>query len=145
MDEDVTIRAITIGASVLIAIATISAVLTYYNSAKEMVRRIGSGTDIAGLYEQGIEETLLKGTITGTEVKNLLNYFNGRDDVSIMVKNILIAANDDGQNTEEKNASSYADYRDDYDEIIKFILPNSTYTLSHSMSGGILEIKISGS
>ena len=39
--DDVAIRAITIGASVLIALITISAVLTYYTAAKDMVRQIG--------------------------------------------------------------------------------------------------------
>ncbi len=143
MDEDVTIRAITIGASVLIAIATISAVLTYYNSAKEMVRRIGSGTDIAGLYEKGIEETLLKGTVTGTEVKNLLNYFYGRNDVKINVINIVVTKNNAAQETEKISKNDIDE--DTNDEIIKFILPNSKYEPKHSMENGILTITIEGS
>lgn len=81
--EDITTRAIIIGVSVLIAVATISSVMTYYSTAQDMVRRIGSGTDIAGLYDKGIENILLKNKATGIEVKNLYNYFTEEKNAEI--------------------------------------------------------------
>ena len=91
---DSAIRAITIGVGVIIAIATISAVMTYYNTAKQAVTEIGTGTDIAALYEEGITKTLLKTNITGTDVKNLLDYFGERNDVNkIDVKKIKLQKN----------------------------------------------------
>lgn len=96
MDESTPIRAIVIGVSVLIGIATISAVLMYYNTAKQMASNVGRGQDFASNYEQNIKDILLKGSytvsgnnyITGTDVKNLLNYFYNDESVEITVQNI---------------------------------------------------------
>ena len=82
--EDVSVRAITIGVGVIVALVTITAVLTYYNTAKDTVRQIGSGTDIAGLYEKSIEDILLKSNLSGTDVINLLNYSKDRDDLVVI-------------------------------------------------------------
>mgnify|MGYP007097042847 CR=1 FL=1 len=43
MDESAPIRAIVIGVSTLLAVATISAVLMYYNTAKQMASNVGRG------------------------------------------------------------------------------------------------------
>ena len=140
--EDVTVRAITIGVGVLVSIITITAVLTYYNTAKDAVREIGSGVDIAGLYDKSIEDILLKKTVTGTDVKNILDYFSGRNDVIINGIGLQIYDNNGGikeissfnlqetTNTANKN------------EIIKFILPNSIYNLGTNLNNGINTITI---
>lgn len=96
MDESNPIRAIVIGVSVLIGIATISAVLMYYNTAKQMASNVGRGQDFASNYEQSIQDILLKGSytvsgdnyITGTDVKNLLNYFYNNENVEVTVQSI---------------------------------------------------------
>ena len=83
MDESAPIRAIVIGVSTLLAVATISAVLMYYNTAKQMASNVGRGQDFAANYDQSIQDILTAGTynvsgtnyITGADVKNLLNYF----------------------------------------------------------------------
>ena len=46
MDESAPIRAIVIGVSTLLAVATISAVLMYYNSAKQLASNVGRGQDL---------------------------------------------------------------------------------------------------
>ncbi len=147
--EDVTTRAITIGVGVLISIVTITAVLTYYNTAKDAVREIGSGVDIAGLYDKSIEDILLKKEVTGTDVKNILDYFAGRDDVIINVNKIKLFKNDTSGSIE----STYSLYnlqkndvtsKSNREKIIKFILPNSIYTQSYSLSGGKNTISING-
>lgn len=96
MDESAPIRAIVIGVSVLLAMATISGVLMYYNTAKQMASNVGRGQDFAANYEQSIQDILLSGTssvagtndITGADVKNLLNYFYADDTVNIKITGV---------------------------------------------------------
>lgn len=97
MDESAPIRAIVIGVSVLLAMATISGVLMYYNTAKQMASNVGRGQDFAANYEQSIQDILLTGTpnvtgnnnyITGADVKNLLNYFYADDTVNIKITGV---------------------------------------------------------
>ena len=94
MDESAPIRAIVIGVSTLLAITTISGVLMYYNTAKQMASNIGRGQDFATEYEQSIQDVLLTGTsnnvsgnsyIKGADVKNLLNYFYDDQNVNIKI------------------------------------------------------------
>ena len=95
MDESAPIRAIVIGVSTLLAVATISAVLMYYNTAKQMASNVGRGQDFAANYEQSIQDILTAGTynvsgtnyITGSDVKNLLSYFYNSETVRIDVTN----------------------------------------------------------
>lgn len=96
MDESAPIRAIVIGVSTLLAVATISAVLMYYNTAKQMASNVGRGQDFAANYDQSIQDILTAGTynvsgnnyITGADVKNLLNYFYDNEEVRIDVIDI---------------------------------------------------------
>ena len=76
MDESAPIRAIVIGVSVLLAIATISGVLMYYNTAKQMASNVGRGQDFAANYEQSIQDILLTGSpnVTGNN-----SYITGAD------------------------------------------------------------------
>lgn len=98
MDESAPIRAIVIGVSTLLAVATISAVLMYYNTAKQMASNVGRGQDFAANYEQSIQDILTAGTynvsgdnyITGADVKNLLNYFSNSETMKIKVYNIKV-------------------------------------------------------
>lgn len=93
MDESAPIRAIVIGVSTLLAVATISAVLMYYNTAKQMASNVGRGQDFAANYEQSIQDILTKAEyvvsgpnyniILGSDVKNLLNYFYDDNSVDI--------------------------------------------------------------
>ena len=98
MDESAPIRAIVIGVSTLLAVATISAVLMYYNTAKQMASNVGRGQDFAANYDQSIQDILFTGSynvtgnsyITGTDVKNLLNYFSNSETMKIKVYNIKV-------------------------------------------------------
>lgn len=149
--EDITTRAITIGVSVLIAVATISAVMTYYSTAQEAVRRIGSGTDIAGLYEQGIEDTLLKNKVTGVEVKNLINYFSNRGDAVINFSNVALlnsafptSAEDSYQTFIIENANNIISDSDNKEKYLKILIPSAEYTIFYEINEGIINIQISG-
>ena len=119
--EDVSVRAITIGVGVILALITISAVFTYYNTAKQAVRDLGFATDIAGLYEKSIRDILLKDTIRGNDVKNILNYFSLEPSVTIYLSNSKILEGNGIINT------TYSG--NDYEKVIKCILPNTEYEL----------------
>lgn len=124
--EDVSVRAITIGVGVLLAIITMSAVFSYYNTAKQAVRDIGAGTDIAGLYEKSVRDVLVKAengataTITGTDVKNLLYYAETNNDLNITLNNVNVY-----DNTENKIKQS-----SDSKTVLKTILPNGKYKIN---------------
>lgn len=120
--EDVSVRAITIGVGVLLAIVTISAVFMYYNTAKQTVRDIGAGTDIAGLYEKSVRDILIKNELTGTDVKNLLYYAETNSDLKIELKNVTVYNN----STESVGTST------DKNTVIKTILPNGKYKITGS-------------
>lgn len=126
--EDVSVRAITIGVGVLLAIITMSAVFSYYNTAKQAVRDIGAGTDIAGLYEKSVRDVLVKAevgsaTITGTDVKNLLYYAQTNNDLSITLSPINVYDNAGGITTS-----------DNKNTVLKTILPNGKYKINGTNS-----------
>ena len=122
--EDVSVRAITIGVGVLLAIVTISAVFMYYNTAKQTVRDIGAGTDRAGLYEKSVRDILIKNELTGTDVKNLLYYAETNSDLKIKLEDVTVYNN----STESVGTSSYKN------TVIKTILPNGKYKIEGSNS-----------
>lgn len=146
--EDITTRAITIGVSVLIAVATISAVMTYYSTAQEAVRKVGSGTDIAGLYEQGIEDILLKSQVTGVEVKNLINYFESKSGAIINFSGTYFDENgsiQDASGTSVKYdfSATLGNSNPQYD-IRNGLIPSAKYDISYNLKNGILNIDVSG-
>jgi len=96
LDESNAIRAITIGVSTFIAIATISAVLMYYNTAKATVQEIGTGPDIYNNYATYIKDLLIKpnnSTISGTDAINIINYLYNDDLVTVNVSKIKLIDN----------------------------------------------------
>lgn len=83
--ESNAMKAITIGAGVLIAVATISLVMTYYNTAKEGMSQIGTGTNVYEEYEKSIRDILTKTNIYGTDLTNLYNYFGNNPSIKIEI------------------------------------------------------------
>lgn len=152
MDESAPIRAIVIGVSTLLAVATISAVLMYYNTAKQMASNVGRGQDFAGNYEQSIQDILRTGSynvgnisyITGADVKNLLNYFHGNDNVCITINGVKVIKGHDENSyipqidTTKKDYNVYT-YHDDYLEAIKTISDNQRFVISRYEENAYLE------
>lgn len=100
MDDDATTRAIMIGAGLLVAIVTISLVLTYYNSARAAARAAGTGVDYDIRYRNDIEITLEKAgnvnaNVSAQEIINLIYYFQNNQTVDINLSN-LRTVNSDG-------------------------------------------------
>ena len=131
MDESAPIRAIVIGVSTLLAVATISAVLMYYNSAKQLASNVGRGQDFAANYEQSIQDLLVSGTenvtgnsyITGADVKNLINYFYDKDDVEVNIR-VMRVINVYEEN-KSKAAATYSKFNINHDEAsYKYVMNN---------------------
>lgn len=90
MEEDLSVRAILIGVGVLIAIATITVIIAYYSSAKEVAQEIGTGANYDVRYRQDIETTLIKTVISGQELINMINYFKDNRLVHIDINNMKV-------------------------------------------------------
>ena len=140
--EDVSIRAITIGVSVFVAIATISAVMMYYNSAKNMVQEVGYGVDFANVEDQGIREILSKQKVSGVEVRNIISYFSYKDEVTI---NINCKACEENNTSNMRSSNIYqwpvADKSiENITQINRKIIPNYTYTLNYDASTDTITI-----
>lgn len=143
MDESAPIRAIVIGVSVLLAIATISAVLMYYNTAKQMASNVGRGQDFAGNYEQSIQDILEKGTynvsgteyITGADVKNLLNYFYNNENVEVNVITANFVVKYEGYipiaGYYQSSLLTYyqANLNENYDIVMKVLIDNQKFII----------------
>lgn len=147
MDESTPLRALTIGVSVFMAIATITAVMVYYNTAKSAAGVAVSGSsDIAESYREDIEESLLyKSEITGTEVINIINYFRNDVNVQVNVSKIRFVqkANETGLTCTKSDdkyictALEQTNINNTTDEkklslTLKRILPNQSFSISTS-------------
>lgn len=154
MDESAPMRALTIGVSVFMAIATITAVMIYYNTAKSTAGVVGSrSVDIDASYRQDIEDSLFyKTEITGTEVINILNYFRGNNLYSINVGNIKYIKYDNDLQGCSNDVCTFTSLDninndlDNLDKVLKRILPNQKFSVSVSdaNSEGIRVITITG-
>lgn len=143
MDEGIAMRAVTIGVSVFIAIATMTAVMTYYNTAKQVVLSIGAGTDVSGLYTKSIESTLLKHTASGSDVKNLLNYFYNSKAANINISMDLFT----NGNTPVTKRVAYSNINNAgdaiFNSVVKYIMPNQKFSITYSYDDyGILVVAV---
>lgn len=157
MDESAPMKAIMIGAGLFITIVTITAVLNYYATAKEMVQSIGTGVDYLQEYSDYIQSILLKAntdaTITGTEVKNLLNYFYHNERVTIRIGNARPLYKEDGSQVTKNdhiiravvdNVNNLQNNNDNvFNEFQKKIVPAQEFTISKAENNG-LEIILTG-
>lgn len=148
MHEDSAVRAITIGASIFITLATISLVLMYYNTAKSSVQKIGTGVNVEESYRNDIEETLSKPTMSGTEFKNLVNYFYKRTDVNITITTFRVFKNDGTIETLNNTSGTYTNINNPssgaqqaaFDNIIKNIVPNQLLRLEKTGNNFVLQV-----
>ena len=82
MDENAS-KAVFIGASVLVAIITITLILNFYRSAKE-VGDVANRYDIS-TSDKYVNEIVRKTEISGLELRYLLNYYAESDEVEVKV------------------------------------------------------------
>ena len=150
MDESSAMRAIMIGASVFVAIATITAVLTYYNTSKDLVQSIGTGTNFGEEYSSYVENVLLKtegnSYITGTDVKNLLNYFYKADKAEINISSVIPLYSDTDEDLSSTTLSGNNVNHDEdlYVLLSSKIVSNQKFKINKSNENGKLIINIDG-
>ena len=154
MDESAPMRAIMIGASVFVTIATITGVLAYYSSAKDLVNVIGTGTDIGSEYANYVENILLKTEdnveIRGTDVINLLNYFymdeKAKIDVTYIRQDHSFEEYTNVDTSDKQTViKSYNTNLDEklYNQAINLIVPTQKFTMKKSTNNDVLVVEIS--
>lgn len=147
MSNETVFRFLTIGTSVFIALATFSAVIMYYNTAKEAVSNL-TATDIASNYNDNIKNILYKEEITGEEVKTILRYFFEDRDVSVKIQDYYAFDIDNGYVTvfiTESNRTNFNwNYNSEYEELMKNIIPNQKFDtdLTYDESNNILYLEL---
>ncbi|MEG1989680.1 MAG: hypothetical protein RR144_02965 [Clostridia bacterium] len=135
MDDDIVIRALTIGASVFITLATVTAVMMYYNTARLSVVEIGTGTNIEKEYREDIKNVIYKSEITGSELKNVLQYFYMDKGVNICLdmyysyhengKQISYIKVDERQNINLNSTKTF-------ENIMKNMMPNQKFKVART-------------
>lgn len=86
--EDFSIRAIVIGVSVFVTMLTLSVILIYYNTARNVANTAMDRTDIASSYEQIVNADKFDGNLSGTEVRSLIRKYAGNQNVRINIVEI---------------------------------------------------------
>ena len=135
MDDDVLVRAITIGASIFITLATVTAIMMYYNTARQAVTAIGPGTNLEANYREDIKKILYNTQASGSEVKNILQYFYDNHEVSITIDK-YIAYDPLGSTTvdipiSDENNINYSK-SSTYTNIMKNMMPNQKFKITSS-------------
>lgn len=137
MDEDVLVRAITIGASIFITLATVTAVMVYYNTARATVNEIGTGTNIEQRYREDIKNSLNKTELTGAEVKNILQYFYDSPEITISMTSYYAYHKNGSQvnwiplgETGRVNSSNNSSYT----LMMKSMMPNQKFAVTRDVN-----------
>lgn len=154
MEESTAMRALIIGVSVFMAIATITAVMVYYNTAKSTAGVVGSrSVDIEKSYRQDIEDAFFyKTEITGTDVINILNYFKENTSYKINVGNIKFLKDSEALACSEAGICTIVSLENlnnnlnSFDKTLKRILPNQKFTIevADENENGIIVVTING-
>jgi len=135
MYDDVLIRFVTIGASIFITLATVTAVMMYYNTAKMSVAGVGTGNNVEKNYREDIKEILYSSEATGAQVKNILQYFTGNREVNITIDRyfgfdltpslyVIPVLSNSNINFDRTSAT--------YIQIMKTMMPNQKFTMSYN-------------
>lgn len=157
MDESTPIRALTIGVSVFIALATVGAIMVYYNTAKNSASIIGSqAQNISANYDKTIEDMLIsKEKITGTDVINILNHFKNDNYVKVNISGIRFIKDSDAVSCSndictaseltDLNIASNAETEKNFQTWLKRILPNQEFEMTvENQDGGVRVIILKG-
>lgn len=86
--EDTGVKAIIIGVSLLITMMTLSAIILYFNTARGIADSVSERTDIASSFDRIVNSDDLEATLTGVEVRSLINKYAGVSNVRINIVSI---------------------------------------------------------
>ncbi len=147
MEEGNFLRALTIGVSIFVTLATVTTVILFYNSSRQIaVTAVKGSTDISSKYRSDIEESLTSSTsVDAIQVINILNYFYNDSTVKINVKSV----HDNTSGSPSIDNTVYEDINNNneslYNKVAKKIssFPNARYETEYNTTDDILEINIS--
>lgn len=154
MDEDNLSKALILGVTVFIGIMTVSAIIIFFNSSLNVVRNLGSGKDFGNVYRSDIESTLLiSGSgnyIKGTNVINLLNFYEEDVNVTMSVQNIKYIDNNGNIQIYGNITISSNDLnarKSSYNTALRYIMDNQDFTIDVEdvdVDAGVKNIIIKG-
>lgn len=147
MFDDIAIRAIFIGASILVILFIFSLVIIYYNQAKDITSST-SFMPIETFYVSEIENGLKEykndnKLLTGNQLKNMINYYKDSSGVEIFVNEVKLLNGEvlkvkDGKNI---NGYKYAEvgFDDKLFKVINYMIdPTCEFTLKTSEKNDVI-------
>lgn len=86
--EDLSVKAIVIGVSTFVTMAVLTAIILYFNTAKQLADSVNKRTDIASSYDNIMNSDNFTDELTGVEVRSLINKYAGVSNVNINIATI---------------------------------------------------------
>ena len=141
MDENAS-RAAFIGVSVFVAVITLTFIIKFYSTAKESAA-VANRYDISESANTYLNKTLGKKSVTGLELRYLMNYYADDKNANVVVylpgaksEDVKTVNTLTQQNTEEYWSEGYQEQLD------KHIRPNYNFTLTVDNSKGMKIIAV---
>lgn len=105
--EDFSIKAIVIGVSLFVTMMTLSAIIMYFNNARTIADEVNKRTDIASSFDNIVNSDNFDDTLTGVEVRSLINKYAGEKSVKINI--VLVDGTDTIAYNNINNKYTYED------------------------------------
>lgn len=93
--EDMSVKAIIMGVTIFVTMAVISALMIYFNTARGVVDAVNKKVSASEAYDNIMNEDVFTDTLTGVEIRSLINKYMMNDTVTINIVKIS------GQNVED--------------------------------------------
>lgn len=136
MDENAS-RAVFIGVSTFVAVITLTFIVRFYATAKESAS-VANRYDVSVGANTYLNEVLNKKSITGLELRYLMNYYSDNKDVTVLIYLPGETANDVKIITNLKQQDTEEYWSDDYQAmLVENIRPNYSFTLVIDNSKGM--------
>lgn len=86
--EDAGIKALIIGVSLFVTMLTLSAIILYFNTATSVSKKVSDRVDIAASYDYIMNSENFSDTLTGVEVRSLINKYANVENVVINIEQV---------------------------------------------------------
>lgn len=136
MEENVS-RAMMLGITTLVGIMTISAIIIFFNSSLKVVENASGSKDFSTVYRNDIESTLLMSNsgnyIKGTNIINLISYYEQNVNVNISIANIKYIDNSGNVQIIDNIAidtSEVSTRKAAYNRAVRYIMDNQDFIIS---------------
>lgn len=83
--EDFSMRAIVIGVSLFVVIMTLTAIIMYFDAAKGVADQVSARTDIASSFDNIVNSDNFEATLTGVQIRSLINKYASVENVEINI------------------------------------------------------------